>query len=30
VLSFSAEGWQGFIAAVHHGDFDRPASALDV
>jgi hypothetical protein len=24
VLSFPAEAWQGFIAGVHEGEFDRP------
>jgi hypothetical protein len=24
VLSFPAEAWQGFIAGIHEGEFDRP------
>jgi hypothetical protein len=24
VLSFPADAWHGFIAAVHEGEFDRP------
>ncbi len=24
VLSFPADAWQGFVAGVHDGEFDRP------